>query len=254
MALGAVAAGLLGLEPGRDRARRRILVPRRVPRWSARSWAWVRPPSGCGTRCTGKAPCSTRSAAIIAVIAFYGVMASSGGGVGGQAGQFVLSCVGTGVAGGIVGTAGAVAAASRRSRWPQTLSTPPGLAVVAAVAAGCDALSPATGIIAAASSWGWPWPTCRASGPRRGGRSWRPPVQLVRDVLLLSVAATVTPRDAGGPAGAARPGPDRRAGAGRPAARGRGRHPAVRPDPARAAVRRLDGAARRRSPRPSRPP
>ena len=84
---------------------------------------------------------------IIAVIAFYGLVAGSGGGIGGQAGQFVLSIV-TGVAGGIIGTA-VLWIVLRKGRLPRTLMPPVQVAVVVAVATGCDALHSDAGLLAA---------------------------------------------------------------------------------------------------------
>jgi len=130
---------------------------------------------------------------IIAVIAFYGLVASGTGGVGAQAGQFALSIV-IGLAGGIIGTA-ALWVVLRKGRLPRTLMPPVQVAVVVAVATGCDALHDDSGLLAAIIMG-----LALANLP-----NFRVParrlldtlVQPVLGVVLLSVAATITPRELG---------------------------------------------------------
>jgi len=133
---------------------------------------------------------------IIAVIAFYGLVASGTGGTGGtggQAGQFALS-IGIGVAGGIIGTA-ALWVALRKGRLPRTLMPPVQVAVVVAVATGCDALHADSGLLAAIIMG-----LALANLPNfrvPGRRLLETLVQPVLGIVLLSAAATITPHQLG---------------------------------------------------------
>jgi NhaP-type Na+/H+ or K+/H+ antiporter len=127
--------------------------------------------------------------AVIAVIAFYGLVAGDSGGALAQAGQFALS-LGIGVAGGIIGTA-AMWAVLRKGRLPRTLMPPVQVALVIAVATACDALHDDTGLLAAiimGLALG-NLPNFRVPGRRLLDTL----VQPLLGVVLLSVAATVTP-------------------------------------------------------------
>jgi NhaP-type Na+/H+ or K+/H+ antiporter len=126
---------------------------------------------------------------IIALIAFYGLVAGAGAGIGGQAGQFALSIV-VGVIGGIIGTA-ALWLALRKGRLPRTLMPPVQVAVVIAVSTGCDALHDDSGLLAAIIMG-----LALANLP-----NFRVPARRLLDtlvqplvgVVLLSVAATISP-------------------------------------------------------------
>ncbi|HEY2288021.1 MAG TPA: cation:proton antiporter [Streptosporangiaceae bacterium] len=127
--------------------------------------------------------------AVIAVIAFYGLVAGDSAGALAQAGQFALS-LGIGVAGGILGTV-VVWAALRKGRLPRTLMPPVQFAVVVAVATGCDALQDDTGLLAAIIMG-----LALANLPNfrvPGRRLLDTLVQPLLGIVLLSVAATVTP-------------------------------------------------------------
>jgi NhaP-type Na+/H+ or K+/H+ antiporter len=127
--------------------------------------------------------------AILAVLAFYGLVASASGGAADQAGRFALS-VATGVAGGLVGTV-ALWAALRKLRLPRTLMPPVQVAVVVGVATGCDALRSDTGLLAAIIMG-----LALANLPNfrvPGRRLLETLVQPLTGVLLLSVAATISP-------------------------------------------------------------
>jgi NhaP-type Na+/H+ or K+/H+ antiporter len=130
---------------------------------------------------------------IIAVLAFFGLMASRSGGGGAQAGQFALS-IGIGVAGGIIGTA-ALWVMLRKARLPRTLMPPVQFAVVVAVAAGCDALHADSGLLAAIIMG-----LALANLPNfrvPGRRLLDTLIQPLIGIVLLSVAATITPRELG---------------------------------------------------------
>jgi NhaP-type Na+/H+ or K+/H+ antiporter len=130
---------------------------------------------------------------IIAVIAFYGLVAGSTGGTGAQAGQFALSIV-IGAAGGVIGTA-ALWLALRKGRLPRTLMPPVQVAVVVAVATGCDALHDDSGLLAAIIMG-----LALANLPNfrvPGRRLLETLVQPVLGIVLLSVAATITPHELG---------------------------------------------------------
>jgi NhaP-type Na+/H+ or K+/H+ antiporter len=130
---------------------------------------------------------------IIAVIAFYGLVASGAGGIGGQAGQFALS-IAIGVAGGIIGTA-VLWIVLRKGRLPRTLMPAVQVAVVVAVATGCDALHDDSGLLAAIIMG-----LALANLPNfrvPGRRLLETLVQPVLGIVLLSVAATITPRELG---------------------------------------------------------
>ena len=131
--------------------------------------------------------------AIIALIAFYGLTASGSAGALAQAGRFALS-LGTGAAGGIIGTA-VMWAALRKLRLPRTLVPPVQVAVVVGVAAGCDALRAGSGLLAAIIMG-----LVLANLP-----NFRVPARRLLDtlvqplvgLLLLSEAATISPAAAG---------------------------------------------------------
>jgi NhaP-type Na+/H+ or K+/H+ antiporter len=130
---------------------------------------------------------------IIAVVAFYALVASGSGGLLAQAGQLGIS-LGVGVAGGIVGTA-VIWVALRKLRLPRTLMPPVQFAVVVAVATACDAAHADAGLLAAiimglalANLPGFRVPARRLLDTL---------VQPLTGVLLLTVAATVTPQALG---------------------------------------------------------
>ena len=128
---------------------------------------------------------------IIAVIAFYGLVASAAGGTGAQAGQFALSIV-IGLAGGIIGTA-VLWVVLRKGRLPRTLMPPVQVAVVVAVATGCDALHDDSGLLAAIIMG-----LALANLPNfrvPGRRLLETLVQPVLGIVLLTVAATITPHE-----------------------------------------------------------
>jgi hypothetical protein len=126
---------------------------------------------------------------ILAVLVFYGVLASTARGFGAQAGQFLLS-VTVGVAGGIVG-ASVLWAALRKLRLARSLVASVQVAVVVGVAAGCDALRDDAGLLAAiimslvlANLPGFRVPARRLL---------KTLVEPLIGLLLLSISATVTP-------------------------------------------------------------
>jgi NhaP-type Na+/H+ or K+/H+ antiporter len=130
---------------------------------------------------------------VIAVIAFYGLVAGRADSVGTQAGQFALSIV-IGVAGGVIGTA-ALWLALRKGRLTRTLMPPVQVAVVVAVATGCDALHDDAGLLAAIIMG-----LALANLPNfrvPGRRLLDVVVQPVLGVVLLSVAATIPPSELG---------------------------------------------------------
>ena len=127
--------------------------------------------------------------AILGLIAFYGLEASASSGALAQVGQFTMS-LGIGVAGGIAGTA-VVWAATRKLRLPRTVMPPVQVAVVVGVAAGCDVGHAGAGLLAAIIMG-----LALANLPRflvTGRRLLDTLVQPLLGVLLLSVAATITP-------------------------------------------------------------
>ena len=128
---------------------------------------------------------------IIAVIAFYWLVASSAGDAAVQAGQFALS-ISIGVAGGVIGTA-AVWVAVSKGRLPRTLMPPVQFAVVVGVAAGCDALHDDSGLLGALIMG-----LALANLPNfrvPGRRLLDPLVQPLLGIVLLSVAATISPHE-----------------------------------------------------------
>jgi NhaP-type Na+/H+ or K+/H+ antiporter len=127
---------------------------------------------------------------ILGAIVFHAVVASTSKGLGGQVGQFALS-VGIGLAGGVIGTA-LLWVLLRKLRLGDVLGTTTQLAVVIAVAAGCDVLRGDTGLIAAilmglalANLRGFDIPSRRPF--------FETLVQLIIGVLFISISATVTP-------------------------------------------------------------
>ena len=121
---------------------------------------------------------------------FHAVVASTSKGLGGQVGRFALS-VGIGVAGGVIGIA-LLWVLLRKLRLGDVLGTTTQLAVVIAVAAGCDVLRGDTGLIAAilmglalANLRGFDIPSRRPF--------FETLVQLIIGILFISISATVTP-------------------------------------------------------------
>jgi NhaP-type Na+/H+ or K+/H+ antiporter len=130
---------------------------------------------------------------VIAVVAFYGLVASDAGGMLAQAGQFALS-IGVGVAGGIAGTV-VLWLALRKLHLPRTLMPPVQFAVVVAVATVCDAGHADAGLLAAIIMG-----VALANLPNfrvPGRRLLETLIQPLLGVLLLTVAATVTPQALG---------------------------------------------------------
>ena len=84
---------------------------------------------------------------ILGALVFHAVSASTSKGPGSQLAQFLLSLV-IGLAGGVIGTA-LLWLLLRKLRLGEVLGTNAQLAVVVAVAAGCDALRDDTGLVAA---------------------------------------------------------------------------------------------------------
>jgi NhaP-type Na+/H+ or K+/H+ antiporter len=84
---------------------------------------------------------------ILGALVFHAVSASTSKGPGSQLAQFLLSLV-IGLAGGVIGTA-LLWLLLRKLRLGEVLGTNAPLAVVVAVAAGCDALRNDTGLVAA---------------------------------------------------------------------------------------------------------
>jgi NhaP-type Na+/H+ or K+/H+ antiporter len=188
MALVATAAGLLGLEAGSAIMIGAILVPagRTVV---APILAFVRPAQRLRHALIWETALLGPLAAIVCVIVLHGVIASTRASVGTRA-EELLGCLGTGLAGGLAGTL-VLWLLIRKVALGQQLGTAAVLAAVAGIAAGCDALSPATGIIAAALMGVFAANLRGFEIPAR-----RPfletAIVLVRDVLLLTVAATVS--------------------------------------------------------------
>ena len=128
--------------------------------------------------------------AILGALVFHAVIASTRRGAGSQIGQFALS-VGVGLAGGVIGAA-LLWLLLRRLRLGEVLGTAAQLAVVIAVAAGCDVIREDTGLVAAivvglavANQRGFDLPARRPF--------FETLVQLIIGVLFISISATVTP-------------------------------------------------------------
>ena len=128
---------------------------------------------------------------IIGALVFNAVVASTHKGQASQFAQFAVSVV-VGLAGGVIGTA-LLWLLLRRLRLGELLGTTAQLAVVIAVAAGCDVARTDTGLIAAifmglalANQPGFDLPARRPF--------FETLVQLIIGVLFVSISATVTPQ------------------------------------------------------------
>jgi NhaP-type Na+/H+ or K+/H+ antiporter len=125
---------------------------------------------------------------IIALVAFYALIAGHAGDVAAQAGQFAAS-IGIGLLGGIAGTA-VLWLALRKLRLARTLMPAVQFAVVVGVATACDAWHADTGLLAAVITG---IALANLPGFRVPGRRLLETlVQPLLSTLLLSVAATVT--------------------------------------------------------------
>ncbi|HEY1641637.1 MAG TPA: cation:proton antiporter [Streptosporangiaceae bacterium] len=188
MTLVAIAAGLLGLEAGSAIMIGAILVPagRTVV---APLLGFVRPAQRLRHALIWEAALLGPLAAVLCTIVLHAVIASTRASAGARADE-LLSCLGAGLAGGVGGTL-VLWLLIRKVALGQQLGTTAVLAAVAGIAAACDALSPATGIIAAALMG-----IFAANLPGFDMPARRPfletAIVLVRDVLLLTVAATVS--------------------------------------------------------------
>jgi NhaP-type Na+/H+ or K+/H+ antiporter len=127
---------------------------------------------------------------MLAVFIYYGVIASeTRQGIAGQVGHFLLSAV-VGIGGGAAGTAVAWATL-RKLQVAPTLTASVQLALVVGVAAGCDALRPGAGLLAAAIMG---LALANLPGFRIPARRFvETLIDLILGVLLLSAAAAVTP-------------------------------------------------------------
>jgi NhaP-type Na+/H+ or K+/H+ antiporter len=129
---------------------------------------------------------------ILGAVLYHAVRASTQHGLAGKVAEFALS-LGIGAAGGIVGTA-VLWLTLHKLALVQTLGTSVQLAAVLGVAGACDVLRPGTGLIAAiimglalANLSGFDVPTRLPF--------LEMPIQLIIDVLLVSISATVTPHE-----------------------------------------------------------
>lgn len=152
--------------------------------------AIVRPAERLGRVLTWESNLIIPAGAIVVVIAVQAVLASIGGNVADQAADAAVS-VAVGVAGGVIGTA-LLWLALQKLALVQVLGTSTQLAAVVVVAGACDTLQSGTGIIAAIIMG-----LAVANMPGFEVRARLPflemPIQLTIDVLLVSIAATVTP-------------------------------------------------------------
>jgi NhaP-type Na+/H+ or K+/H+ antiporter len=152
----------------------------------------VRPAERLGRVLTWESNLVIPAGAILAVVVFQTVLVSGTGGVADQIGRLAVS-LGIGLAGGIVGTL-LLWLALQKLALEQPLGTSTQLAVVIAVAGGCDVLRAGTGIIAAVIMG-----LVLANRPGFDVPARLPflemPIQLTIDVLLVAVAATVTPHE-----------------------------------------------------------
>jgi NhaP-type Na+/H+ or K+/H+ antiporter len=152
--------------------------------------AMVRPAERLGRVLTWESNLVIPVGALLAVIVYQGVLVSQTGGVLDWVGDAAAS-VGIGVAGGVIGTA-LLWLALQKLALVQTLGTSTQLAVVIVVAAVCDVLQSGAGFIAAIVMG-----LAVANLPGFDVPARLPflemPIQLTIDVLLVSVAATVTP-------------------------------------------------------------
>jgi NhaP-type Na+/H+ or K+/H+ antiporter len=192
LAFAATAAGLLlGLSPGPAVITGAILVPtgRTVVRPLL---SFVRPAERLRLTLSWESALLSPLSAILAAFVFHGVDASNAESAAEQAAQFVTG-LGTGLLGGVIGSA-VLYVLLRKLALAQPLGTGVQLATVVGITAGCDVLRTGTGIIAAVIMG-------LAVGNQRG---FNVPVRrpffdtlvgLVRGVLLLTIAITVTPGD-----------------------------------------------------------
>lgn len=156
--------------------------------------AIVRPAERLGRVLTWESNLVIPVGALLAVLVFHAVVVSNSGSVPDRVGDAAAS-IGIGVAGGVIGTV-LLWLALQKLALVQTLGTSTQLAVVIVVAGVCDALRAGTGIIAAVIMG-----LALANLPGFDIPARLPflemPIQLTIDVLLVSVAATVTPHELG---------------------------------------------------------
>jgi len=188
MALAATAAGLLGLETGAAIMIGAILVPagRTVV---APLLGIVRPAQRLRHALIWETALLGPLAAITCTIVLHGVIASTRTGAGGRTAE-LAGLLAAGLAGGIAGTL-VLWLLARKVALDHQLGTAAVLATVAGIAAACDALSPASGIIAAIVT-GFLAANLRGFEVPAQRPFLETTVALVRDVLLLTVAATVS--------------------------------------------------------------
>ena len=194
LVLGAVAAALLlGMPRGIAVLTGAILVAS-GPSVVRPLLAFVRPAERLRHVLAWEAALLTPVGALLAVVVFYGVLAAAdSASFGAAAGQFVLS-IAVGVAGGIAGTA-VLWAALRKAALPRSLVASVQLAIVVGIAAACDVLRADTGLLAALIVG---LAQANLRGFRVPGRRFLETLlDLILGLLLLSVAATVTPASLG---------------------------------------------------------
>jgi NhaP-type Na+/H+ or K+/H+ antiporter len=188
---GLVAASVLGISAGAAAVLGAVLVLS-GPAVLGPLLAIVRPAERLGRVLTWESNLVIPAGAFLAVVVFQIVLAGGGGGVADQIGRLAVS-LGIGVAGGIVGTV-LLWLTLQKLALEQPLGTSTQLAVVIAVAGVCDVLRPGTGIIAAIIMG-----LVLANRPGFDVPARLPflemPIQLTIDVLLVAVAATVTPHE-----------------------------------------------------------
>jgi len=152
--------------------------------------AIVRPAERLGRVLTWESNLIIPAGAIVVVLAVQAVLASLGGSVADQVADAAVS-VAIGVVGGVIGTV-LLWLALQKLALEHTLGTSTQLAVVIVVAGACDVLQSGTGIIAAIVMG-----LALANMPGFDVPARLPflemPIQLTIDVLLVSLAATVTP-------------------------------------------------------------
>jgi NhaP-type Na+/H+ or K+/H+ antiporter len=187
---GLVAASVLGISAGAAAVLGAVLVLS-GPAVLGPLLAIVRPAERLGRVLTWESNLVIPAGAFLAVVVFQIVLAD-GGSVADQIGRLAVS-LGIGLAGGIVGTV-LLWLTLQKLALEQPLGTSTQLAVVIAVAGVCDVLRPGTGIIAAIIMG-----LVLANRPGFDVPARLPflemPIQLTIDVLLVAVAATVTPHE-----------------------------------------------------------
>jgi NhaP-type Na+/H+ or K+/H+ antiporter len=188
---GLVAASVLGISAGAAAVLGAVLVLS-GPAVLGPLLAIVRPAERLGRVLTWESNLVIPAGAFLAVVVFQIVLAGGAGSVADQIGRLAVS-LGIGVAGGIVGTV-LLWLTLQKLALEQPLGTSTQLAVVIAVAGVCDVLRPGTGIIAAIIMG-----LVLANRPGFDVPARLPflemPIQLTIDVLLVAVAATVTPHE-----------------------------------------------------------